>query len=135
MSGSQVSIILPAKDEARNLELLLPRLKSAAAALNRDAEIIVVDDGSTDDTVKLCAAHGVRVVSHPYPAGNGAAVKSGARAARGEVLAFMDADGQHDPELIAQLLAKLDEGYDMAVGARTAHDHAGLHRFAANTFY
>jgi glycosyltransferase involved in cell wall biosynthesis len=77
----------------------------------------------------------VRVVSHPYGSGNGAAVKSGARAARGEILAFMDADGQHDPELLPQLLAKLEEGYDMAIGARTAADHAGVHRFAANAFY
>jgi len=135
MNACALSVILPAKNEASNLEALLPRLKSAIAGLKRDAEIIVVDDGSTDGTRELCASHGVRVVSHPYPSGNGAAVKSGVRAARGEILAFMDADGQHDPELIAQLLAKLEEGYDMVVGARTAADHAGLHRFAANTFY
>jgi glycosyltransferase involved in cell wall biosynthesis len=135
VSGPEISIILPAKDEAASLEVLLPRLKSVAAGLGRAAEIIVVDDGSADRTRAICLSHGVRVVSHPYSSGNGAAVKSGARAARGEVLAFMDADGQHDPELIAQMLAKLDEGYDMVVGARTAGDHAGLHRFAANTFY
>ena len=135
MSGGAVSIVLPAKNEAHNLELLLPRLKAMAAGLKRETEIIVVDDGSTDATRELCAAHGVRVISHPYASGNGAAVKTGTRAARGEVLAFMDADGQHDPELIPRLLAKLDEGYDMVVGARTAKDHAGLHRFAANMFY
>ena len=135
MSVPSISIILPAKNEAASLESLLPRLKAAAAALGREAEIIVVDDGSTDATRQLCEAQGVRVVSHPYSAGNGAAVKNGVRAARGELLAFMDADGQHDPELIGPLLARLEEGYDMVVGARTAGDHAGVHRLAANTFY
>jgi glycosyltransferase involved in cell wall biosynthesis len=135
MSGASVSIILPARNEAKHLESLLPRLKSVAQELKREVEIVVVDDGSTDGTRALGAAHGVRVLSHPYPCGNGAAVKTGARAARGELLAFMDADGQHDPELLPGLLAKLDDGYDMAVGARTAGDHAGLHRLAANALY
>ena len=135
MSRPSVSIILPAKNEAQSLESLLPRVKSVAASLERDVEIIVVDDGSSDPTRVLCTDQGVRLVSHPYSSGNGAAVKSGARAARGDVLAFMDADGQHDPELIPGLLAKLDEGYDMVVGARTSADHAGAHRLAANTFY
>ncbi len=132
---SSLSIILPAKNEAHNLQKLLPRVQAMLAGVNRDAEIIVIDDGSTDGTRQVCEAHGVRVISHPYSSGNGAAVKSGARAARGEVLAFMDADGQHDPELIPRLLDKLDEGYDMVVGARTAQAHAGAHRFAANAFY
>ena len=135
MSEPGLSIILPAKDEAAGLAALLPRLKQAAARLGREVEIIVVDDGSEDDTRRLCEAEGVRVVSRPYSAGNGAAIKTGVRAARGEVLAFMDADGQHDPELIGPLLAKLDEGYDMVVGARTSGDHAGIHRRAANAVY
>jgi glycosyltransferase involved in cell wall biosynthesis len=135
VSGASITIVLPAKNEAESLSVLLPRVKAMAASLQRDAEIIVVDDGSTDGTRELCMAHGVRVVSHPYASGNGAAIKSGARAARGEILAFMDADGQHDPELIPHLLEKLDEGYDMVVGARTANDHAGAHRLAANSFY
>ena len=130
-----LSVILPAKNEAHNLQALLPRVQAMLTGVNRDAEIIVIDDGSTDGTRQICEAHGVRVISHPYSSGNGAAVKTGARAARGEVLAFMDADGQHDPELIPRLLDKLDEGYDMVVGARTAQAHAGAHRFAANAFY
>ena len=65
MSGPSVSIILPAKNEAENLQALLPRLKAMAASLKRVVEIIVVDDGSTDDTRAVCAAHGVRTVSHP----------------------------------------------------------------------
>jgi glycosyltransferase involved in cell wall biosynthesis len=126
-----VSIILPAKNEGQNLVHLLPALRAAQP----DAEIIVVDDGSSDDTVALCEANGVRCVSHPYSMGNGAAVKTGARNASHDVLMFMDADGQHDPACIQALLDKLDEGYEMAVGARTWDSHASLPRRAANYIY
>lgn len=126
-----LSIILPAKNEARSLGRLLPELRAHAP----EAEIIVVDDGSTDDTPSVCQANHVRIVSHPVSLGNGAAIKTGARAARGDVLVFMDADGQHQPEDIPRLLAKLDEGFDMAVGARMKGSQAGLHRAAANGFY
>jgi glycosyltransferase involved in cell wall biosynthesis len=85
--------------------------------------------------VAVCRAFGVRVVSHPYSLGNGAAVKAGARAASGEVLVLMDADGQHDPADIPRLLAKLAEGYDMAVGARRDHSQASWGRGVANRVY
>ncbi|HLI18178.1 MAG TPA: glycosyltransferase family 2 protein [Rhodanobacteraceae bacterium] len=126
-----LSIILPAKNEAAALAELLPRLRAAQP----DAEIIVSDDGSTDDTAALCERHGARRAGTPYSMGNGAAIKRGARAATGEVLVFMDADGQHDPSDIPRLLAKLDEGFDMVVGARGWGDQAGVGRGVANTFY
>ncbi len=126
-----LSIILPAKNEALALVSLLPELRRHQP----DAEIIVVNDGSTDNTVETCREHGVKVVSHPYSMGNGSAVKSGARAATGEVLVFMDADGQHKPEDIARLLARLGDGYDMVVGARDRSSQAGAHRAIANGFY
>jgi glycosyltransferase involved in cell wall biosynthesis len=126
-----ISIILPAKDEAAALAGLLPRLR----ALQPEAEIIVVDDGSTDDTAQLCTRHGVQCLSSPYSMGNGAAIKRGARAANGDILVFMDADGQHDPDDIPRLLEKLEQGFDMAVGARDWDGQAGVGRGLANGLY
>ncbi|MCB1641061.1 MAG: glycosyltransferase family 2 protein, partial [Xanthomonadales bacterium] len=87
----ELSIILPALNEARSLETLLPELIKAFP----DAEIIVIDDGSRDDTPAVCERLSVRVVSNPYRMGNGAAIKRGARAAKGKNLAMIDSDGQH----------------------------------------
>ena len=74
-------------------------------ALKGWREIIVVDDGSTDETSAVARSAGARVVRHPYNKGNGAAVKTGVREAQGEIVLLMDADGQHDPADIASLLA------------------------------
>ncbi len=126
-----LSIIIPAKNEENGLRLILPDLRNRFP----DAEIIVVDDGSTDDTAAVCREHGVRVVSHPYSMGNGAAVKSGARAAGGDIFVFMDADGQHKPEDIERLLEKLEQGFDMVVGARSDGSQASLGRLYANNLY
>jgi len=108
----RVSVVIPAKDEAEGLRRVLPVLRRVMP----DAELIVVDDGSRDDTAEVATSAGVQVLRSPYPMGNGAAIKRGTRAATGEVLVFMDADGQHDPEHIAKLLERLDAGFDMAVG-------------------
>lgn len=125
------SIVLPARNEAFSLRLVLPRVLE----LMPGADIIVVDDGSDDDTQTVCATHPVRAIRHPYPMGNGAAIKSGARAAKGNVIVFMDADGQHKPEDIPMLVAKFAEGYDMVVGARKSGSHAGRHRAVANDVF
>jgi len=127
----RVSIILPAKNEAASLLTLVEGIRKS----HPDAEVIVVDDGSEDATAEAATEGGARVVRHPYSMGNGAAVKSGARAAKGEILVFMDADGQHRPEDIAPLLDRLDEGYDMVVGARQDGSQASVGRGLANGFY
>jgi glycosyltransferase involved in cell wall biosynthesis len=128
---NHLSIILPAKNEAPALAALLPRLRSAHPA----AEIIVVDDGSTDDTRSICKGSGVTCLSSPYSMGNGAAIKRGACAATGDILVFMDGDGQHDPADIARLVDELGRGYDMVVGARDWGSQAGVGRGLANTLY
>jgi len=131
MSSSQnLSIVIPAKNESKGLQKLLPVLLKH----NPDTEIIVVNDGSTDDTEEICQKANIITISHPYSMGNGAAIKSGARAAKGSIIVFMDADGQHDPAVIPFLLEKLDNGYDMAVGARTYDTHASVARLFGNHF-
>ena len=131
MADQKLSIVMPAKNEADSLESLLPVLRNNFP----DDEIIVVNDGSTDATVSVCEKNNVRVITHIYSMGNGAAIKTGARNAGGEILMFMDADGQHDPEDINRLIEKIHEGYDMAVGARQMDTHASLLRRIGNTAY
>ncbi|HTQ98954.1 MAG TPA: glycosyltransferase family 2 protein [Candidatus Acidoferrum sp.] len=130
-TGAELSIVMPAKNEAVNLQKLLP----AVQAVLPQAEIIVVNDGSTDDTVALCTRLGVRVVTHPYSKGNGASIKTGARNASRDTVVFMDGDGQHKPADILRLLEVYAQGHDMVVGARSAATQASMGRLMANTFY
>jgi len=127
----KISVVIPARNEAASLRVLLPQL----ITLMPDAEILVVDDGSTDDTSAVCFESRVKQLRHPYPKGNGAAIKTGARVAQGDVIVFMDGDGQHKPEDIPGLLEEFNKGYDMVVGARQAGSQAGLHRAAANDIF
>ncbi|MBB6522710.1 glycosyltransferase [Pseudoteredinibacter isoporae] len=128
---SQVSVVIPAKNEEKGLSKVLPEL----VALNIVGEVIVVDDGSTDNTVKICSELQVSCISHPYSMGNGAAIKTGARAASSDVIIFMDADGQHQPKDIERIIEKMSEGYDMVVGARDRSGQASYARYLANGFY
>ena len=127
----KLSIVIPAKNEEKGLSLLIPKLK----AFYSDAEIIVVDDGSTDATQEILKGFGVKVVHHPYSKGNGASIKAGLRMTTGDLVVCMDADGQHQPESIAALIDKISEGYDMVVGSRDKSGQAGIQRSMANQFY
>lgn len=130
-SRGAVSIVIPVFNEARVLEAVLGKIR----ALDLDqVEIIVVDDGSTDGSAEVALNAGASVIRHPYNIGNGAAVKSGIRAARGEVIVLMDGDGQHKPEDIPRLLAAAPD-YHMVVGARARGSKLRLHRYAANWMY
>jgi len=127
-----VTVIIPAKNEFRSIGNVVRGI----VAVLPEAEIIVINDGSGDGTGQVAEEFGARVISHIYSRGNGAAIKSGARAAKGEVLVMMDADGQHDPEDIPCLLEKMAEGHDMVVGARQGmKSQANLARGGANKLY
>jgi glycosyltransferase involved in cell wall biosynthesis len=126
------SVVMPARNEAP----VIGQVVSELARLYPDAELLVVDDGLTDDTARLARAAGARVISHPYSKGNGAAIKTGARAATRAIVVFMDADGQHLPAEVAGLVAQLREReFDMVVGARDAAGQATVGRHAANTVF
>ncbi|WP_225783649.1 glycosyltransferase family 2 protein [Xenophilus sp. Marseille-Q4582] len=127
----EISFVLPAKNE----EAAVGQTVGGIRAQFPGSEIIVVDDGSTDATAEAARDAGATVVSHPYSKGNGAAIKTGARAAKGKVLVFMDADGQHQPQEALELLERIEQGYDMAVGARSKTGQASFHRGLANGFY
>jgi glycosyltransferase involved in cell wall biosynthesis len=131
ISSSDISIILPAKNEAAGLPALLEKILT----YHPNVELIIVDDGSTDETAAIALLKGAKVISHPYSMGNGAAIKTGARAATKDILIFMDADGQHKPQDISRMLTELNTGYDMVIGARNAKSQATFGRLAANTLY
>jgi len=126
------TLVVPARNEEAGIPLAISHIRG----LYPQCEIVVVNDGSTDDTAEVAESLGARVVSHSYSKGNGAAIKTGARAATGDVIVFMDGDGQHDPKDIQRLLDKMDEGYDMVVGARSGlSSQASVWRWSANTLY
>jgi glycosyltransferase involved in cell wall biosynthesis len=130
MQNYKVSVILPAYNEAATIGDLISRIKD----LYPDFEIIVINDGSTDNTSEAAENAGAHLYNHPYNIGNGAAIKSGIRVASGDVLVFMDADGQHDPADIAGLLKYMPD-YDMVVGARSIKDQASVGRAIGNKLY
>ncbi|MFN3713956.1 MAG: glycosyltransferase family 2 protein [Alcanivoracaceae bacterium] len=126
-----ISIVIPAKNESASLPGVISRIR----ALHPHAEVIVVDDGSTDNTATSANDAGAKVISHPYSKGNGAAIKTGARNASKDVIIFMDGDGQHRPEDIQILLDRLKDNVDMVVGSRDANGQASASRHFANRLY
>lgn len=131
ISYDNITIVIPAKNESEGLQSFLPKLKSMCSG----AEIILVDDGSTDNTRDIALSFDIRVITHPYSKGNGASIKTGAQSASREVLVFMDGDGQHRPEDIPTLLHKYNQGYALVVGARSKGDQASFGRAVGNWIY
>jgi glycosyltransferase involved in cell wall biosynthesis len=127
----EISIVVPVFNEAGSLGQVLGKIQALELP---PTEIIVVDDGSTDGSADVALNAGANVVRHPYNIGNGAAVKSGMRAARGRLIVLMDGDGQHKPEDIPKLLAEA-ANYHMIVGARAKGSKLRFHRYAANSVY
>jgi glycosyltransferase involved in cell wall biosynthesis len=124
---TDVSIVIPAMNEAAAIGGVVSQLRGAAAW----KEIIVVDDGSADETAVQARAAGACVVRHPYNKGNGAAVKTGIRHARGEFVLIIDADGQHPPEDARRIAARLGD-FDLVIGARNGSTQASAARRAGN---
>ena len=101
-----------------------------------ESEIIVVNDGSSDATASVAINAGATVINHVLSLGNGAAIKSGVRRAKSDVVVLMDADGQHEVEDVAILLDLYQQGYDLVVGARRGlKSHSSTARWVANEFY
>jgi glycosyltransferase involved in cell wall biosynthesis len=127
MNKSDISIIIPAYNESEAIGDVVKMIKR----LYPESEVIVINDGSRDNTAEAAKDAGAIVYSHPYNIGNGAAIKSGIRIASGEILVFMDGDGQHNPEDIGSMLRFFPE-YDMVVGARPKGKQVSLFRGAGN---
>jgi len=132
VNGERITVLLPAYNEELSIGNTVRRIKE----LYPDFEVLVVDDGSTDKTLRAAMDAGANVYPHPYNIGNGAAVKTGLRCASGDWVLMMDADGQHDPADIKKLLEHKDK-YDMVVGARSRSkgSKSSLHRNLANRIY
>lgn len=126
----KTTVIIPAFNESQSIGRVVNKIRE----MYPDFEVIVVDDGSTDDTASVAGSAGARVHRHPYNVGNGAAIKTGIRIASGEILIFMDGDGQHDPADIEKFLKFLPE-YDMVVGLRSKACQASWVRALGNTIY
>ncbi len=130
MNKSKISVIIPVYNEADAIGDLVLQIRS----LYPDFEVIVINDGSSDDSAAVASNAGAFVYSHPYNIGNGAAIKSGIRIASGDILVFIDGDFQHGPEDIGKML-KYFPDYDMVVGARSMGGHASFGRALGNKVY
>jgi glycosyltransferase involved in cell wall biosynthesis len=131
MKFDTVTAVIPARDEAKSIGGLVSKLRNLYPGIG----VLVVDDGSTDDTAACAVNAGAQVISHPYSKGNGAAIKTGARAATRPILVLMDGDGQHPPETVADLLDHLGDTYDMVVGSRLPGSQSSVARGFGNVLY
>jgi glycosyltransferase involved in cell wall biosynthesis len=115
--NEKLSVIIPAKDEANSVGELIARVKSSLSGCN--FEVIVVDDGSKDNTKKIAKSTGAIAISHAKTLGKGAAMKTGASVASGDILVFLDGDGAHNPADIPNIIAPiLENKADLVIGSR-----------------
>jgi len=133
-TNPKISVILPAYNEVEIIGQVIHGIEAVLAKTGETFEILVVDDGSDDETGRVAEGAGAKVIRHPYNIGNGAAVKTGIRNALGAILVMLDADGQHSPEDIPRLIEKIGP-YDMVVAARTKASDSEAHRDIANKIY
>jgi glycosyltransferase involved in cell wall biosynthesis len=131
--NASVSLVIPAHNESESIGSLLDKAIEVMKSLGRPWEIIVVDDGSSDQTLDSIKDKPVKIIAHPYNIGNGAAIKTGIRHACGEIILMMDGDSQHDPGDIPRLIEQIGP-YDMVIGARS-NGSQSTHRMVANQFY
>lgn len=129
-----LTVILPAYNEEEGISEVIRQIQEVLNQIDYTSEILVINDGSEDQTAQVALEMGARVIDHPVNTGNGASIKTGIRGARGKILVMMDADGQHPPDLIPEFLKAL-ESYDMVVGARTRKSETSFHRDIANKIY
>ena len=136
----QLSVVLPVYQEQTTIGSLLSEMMEALEAQGFDFEIVAVDDGSEDGTLQALEAARARsgsrvnVVRHLYNRGNGAALRTGLRVARGDIVVCMDADGQHSPAEISSLISLIPP-YDLVIGARSEGYRGPWHRRVANRFF
>lgn len=130
----RISVIIPALNEGVVIGTVVRQIRTVVGKLDAGHEVIVVDDGSTDDTAEQARQAGAEVIRHPYNLGNGASVKTGIRRARGKILVTIDGDGQHDPQDIPRLVEKIG-AYDMVVGSRNQASETQAHRDLANMIF
>ena len=133
-TNPDITILIPTYNEEAIIADVIKRVRESMNRLKRNYEILVINDGSKDNTALRAKKAGARVISHPYNIGNGAAIKTGIRQAQGSILVMMDGDGQHNPENIPALLKEIIH-YDMVVGARTGSSESDIHRDMANRLY
>lgn len=124
----RVTVVVPAYNESDRIGDTVDAIDQelARAIEAGDYEILVVDDGSTDDTVERAAQAGARVLAQPDNRGKGASVRAGVLAARGRAVLFTDADLAYPPPMLVRILGEVEDGWDMVVGSRRHQETATL---------